>query len=166
MIALALAASQQLTDQVAAIREGKLQCAQPNPKAKTCVALSRFELQSDDRLRVQAKMLVDAEYSITLEITSPANFEGGAVCGVYDEALVRSGTVRVKDEAAPADLSKALLDSMVESSRAHFGRKICTKVVRRDGILVSVATVNGVSDPTLDLPMLWVAPSEGYRLGL
>jgi hypothetical protein len=166
MIVLGLAASQQATDQVAAMREGKLQCVHPNPLTKTCMALSRYELVDGGDLRVHANMLIDPIKSITLEMTSPATFEDGAVCGVYDEALVRASTVRVKDEAASADLTKALLDSMAEASRPHFGHKICTRIVRRHGALVSVGTVNGVPDPALDLPMRWVAPSEGYTLGL
>jgi len=54
---------------------------------------------------------------------------------------------------------------MQSAMKGFFGHEICSTYVPADGSLLAKVTVDGASQPTMDQRVIWVSPTDGYKVG-
>jgi hypothetical protein len=143
---------------------GQLQCYAPDLARKTCRSLATYAIGANGEIRNRAEVLISDEHPITMTTTTVVTIRNGTVCGVIAAADIAAATFNIGD--APADDAQAAqLRSTINSAfQKLFGRQVCTAYVQNGATLIAEATIDGVRDPTLDQTVVWVAPSDGFRV--
>lgn len=164
-IMLALTLLAQTADPLAPAREGKLECVTPNPATKTCMAMSSYAAQPDGSWKTTTTVMIAPAPLTTMETTTVLRAEGDAVCGTVLEAdfkaakFVSGGTPLTAEQAAP--ISSQLLAAIAPL----VGKKACSRMVPDGEAIKTEATLDGAPAPYLNQRLIWVKPSDGYRVG-
>jgi hypothetical protein len=168
-IILALAVAFVVLPQVASAgpldkaRDGNLQCYGPNVARKTCNSLAGYTFENGKILN-QAEVLVSPTPPLVMKTVTPIEIRGDAVCGplrkqdIESAKIVVQGQILNEADAAPI---KAQLES---AFGARLGKEVCTTYRKQGDTLRTEVTLAGVSHPEFKETVIWVAPSEGYRV--
>src|ERR1700720_1128659 len=57
-----------------------------------------------------------------------------------------------------------LRQQMQSAMKGFFGPEICSTYVPADGLLLAKVTVDGASQPTMEQKVIWVSPTDGYKV--
>ncbi len=164
-LAAAIAAAQPTEDPLLPARSGKLQCYVPDTARRTCHALAGYRLGADGSYANRAEIPLSADGRVTMTTTTPVLVQAGAVCGTVREEDLARADFRVAGSPMPPDQVNVLLPRLIEAMRAVIGHEVCTRYLQGGGTLTARASLDGTSRPELDQPVIWVDPSEGYRVG-
>jgi hypothetical protein len=169
MLALLLmtAAVQELppADPLAAAREGKLRCIQPDAARKNCRSIIRYKVHDDGSFDATVSGFVDGNGSTIIVYHTSGAIEGGAACTVvrpYDllhGELYRDGKPLSAREAEPVE------EQIRFQLQDIAGKKRCFIDRTEGGRLVSGVTLDGIVQSGA-VPVAWISPKDGYALYL
>jgi hypothetical protein len=157
------AASPPETDMLAQFRSGKVLCSSPDASTKTCHTIDRLTIRQDGVMMNTGETLIAPDKPITMEVTSQAHFEAGAMCGVISLADIQKGIVRASGVPLPPDRNALVLEKIGQAFQAVLDQPTCESLRVLDGKLVKFGQVQNV-DLTLAKPVRWISPDEGYRV--
>lgn len=142
---------------------GKMLCSQPDIVGKTCSSIERIDVAPDGVLTDTEETLLSPNRPVSLELTSPAHFADGAVCGTIEPANVEKAVVRVSGQVLLASLSASLLDKVITGLKPMAGMKACASLSLEDGTLFKLSKVEE-AHLSVSHPARWIGPEEGYRV--
>jgi hypothetical protein len=144
---------------------GQLQCYAPNLERKVCQSLAAYRLNAAGGIDNIASVLISPSPVVVIRTVSPVTIREGKVCGPLRAEDFDAATFTVEGRPA-ADAVTADLRAQVKASFAPmFGHEVCTAYApRAGGGLTAQAWVDGQRQETLDQPVIWVKPADGYRV--
>ncbi|MES2442442.1 MAG: hypothetical protein V4574_06395 [Pseudomonadota bacterium] len=164
MALLAALTGQADPDPLAPAARGEVQCTMPDKAAKTCFAITIYTRTAGGFDSVTTMML-SPDPLVTIEMAAPGTVEGNAICGVVTREQMAAAKVSVGGVALPPEQAAPILEQMMAVVAPTFGRKTCTRYRPEGDLLIAETEVEGVRDPQMTLPTMWVKPADGYRVG-
>jgi hypothetical protein len=145
-------------DILAGARDGLTQCFQPNVYDKTCKIMATYSFDGD-RVTSTAQMLMDETGPAVLVVSAPVTVRGGVLCGQLDN-LSNARFVVAGQPATPSQ------DSGYRMMLSLMPRKgeVCARWVADGHGYIVHGTLDGKPKPDFDQRMIWVEPSEGFKV--
>ena len=168
-IVLAFAVAFVLLPQVASAgpldkaRDGNLQCYGPNVVRKTCNSLAGYTFEHGKILN-QAEVLVSQTPPLVMKTVSPVEIRGDAVCGPLRKKDIESAKILVRDQVLNEVDAAPVKAQLVSAFGARLEKEVCTAYRKQGDTLVTEVTIAGLDLSELKETVIWVAPSEGYRV--
>ncbi|QNQ09094.1 hypothetical protein [Sphingomonas alpina] len=143
---------------------GMLQCHQPDTVRRTCRSLAAYRKRADESFDNTAIVMLSPSPLLVMETVTPVRVVSGAVCGTIrkqdiDVAVISVGGNRLgEDQVAPIRAKIAIAMSGL------IDHPICTTYVTDGAMLTAKVTIDGVASPAMDQKLIWVAPTDGYKV--
>jgi len=153
-----------LPDPIAPAATGKLQCYMPDMSHKTCNSLAGYKTGPDGVIQNTAWVLISKSPVITMETVSPVAVKAGKVCGVVRELDIENAKFATADRALDVKQVGPLREQMKLAFKAIFNHELCTKYVADGDGFIANATMDGQALPGGEQHVIWVAPSDHYRV--
>lgn len=163
LLVAAPAAAQIVEDPLAPAREGLLQCHAPDLARKTCMAIVAYQI-TGDRIVAPAEMLVSYDGPIIMSQRTIVYVKGSAVCGVVTPSDYTTARYTIGGRAMPAQQAQQLAAQIVNGNPL-LNTELCTSYRRSGSMLRAESTAGGRRIPEVDMDVIWVRRSEGFRLG-
>lgn len=160
------AAAAPQTDYLAEISAGRQLCVNPDPVNKICSTIDSFARSADGTLTNTGETILQPEPLVTLETSSIAHIDDATSCGVLDLADLRKGRVRVNGQLLPPEQNAAAIGKIVEKLGFIAGHKACETLHVDSGKLTESASIEGVDIKIPDKFVAWIAPGDGYKVGV
>ena len=144
--------------------EGKIQCFQPNPAAKTCRSIGAYSFGPHGEIENIATMMIMRGPVVIMPTRAPAHIKGDRDCGTLRPEHIDRSTFIFDGRPANAAQTAALRAEMKASLAATFGHETCSAYVPNGQTLLATSTLDGVPQPAADQKMIWVAPADGWRV--
>ena len=96
---------------------------------------------------------------------SPVTVSGEAVCGKSREADIQAASFAGDGVKLPVDKAAEIRTQLITSMKPMFGKEICTTYIPNGRVLSATVTVDGKPNPDFTQPVIWVKPSDGYKIG-
>lgn len=162
LLALAAVASG-YPDPLAPAAAGKVQCYVPTDR-KTCASLASYAAAPDGTFATSAIVMLSKDPVVIMQTTTEVRIRDGAVCGTILKSDITGGGLTLSGEAVPADKAAPFLAKIAEHLAPIIGHKICTVFVPDGDGFIAKASMDGVAQPDQDQRVIWVSPSDGYRV--
>lgn len=166
MLQLLLAAMLVADDPIAPAAAGKLQCHSPDVANKTCKSIAGYQTGADGVIRNTARLPLANEPPVALTLISTVTVRDGAVCGVVTASDLEAGVIEVNGQPLAADKAGQIIAKVEVAMAPFLGKEICTRYTANGAMLLAHASIDGVAQPALDQPVIWVDPADGYRVKL
>jgi hypothetical protein len=169
IVALAILAAAQdvaptATDPLAPAASGKLQCYEPDVAKRSCQSLASYNKRPDGKYDNKATVMLSSSPLLVMETVTIVDIDAGAVCGALRKQDIDDAVVWINgSKLAEADAA-ATRNQIVTSMAPLLDRRICTTYVPDGAQLLAKVTINGAPLPALDEKVIWVAPTDGYKL--
>ncbi len=150
---------------IAAAAQGLLQCYAPDLAHKTCKTLSAFRSGDDGTIENAATMLIWKTPMIVMRTVSRVEIKAGQVCSHLSPQEIETAEFTLGKGPADPSQTASLRKRIASVMKRLFGREICTAYVAKGDWLLAKATIDGVSRPGADQKVIWVSPTDGYRVG-
>jgi len=145
--------------------QGQIQCYVPDAAKKTCSSMAYYVARDDGGFDNRAVVLLNKDPVVTLDMTTRVTIKDGAVCGALRAEDIAAAKVTVGDHLMTPEESGPVLDQITQGLASVIGHEICTAYVPdASGKLVAQASMDGKRQPEQDQPVLWVSPSDGYKV--
>jgi len=144
--------------------EGKVQCFQPNEVAKTCQSIGSYRISPTGEIENTATIMISTGPQVVMTTHAPAVIKAGKDCGVLKPAHLDAATFMVEGQPATASQTAALRTQMKGALRTPLGHEVCSAYAPNGAALMATSTFDGLARPDLDQKVMWVSPSEGYRV--
>ena len=144
---------------------GQLQCYVPDTAKKTCSSMAYYAARDDGAFDNRAEVLLNKSPAVTLDMTTRVTIKDGAVCGAIRAEDIAAGKVTVGDRVMTPEEASPALNSITQALTPVIGHEICTTFVPdASGKLTAQASMDGKRQPEQDQTVLWVSPSDGYKV--
>lgn len=162
----ASAAAQTAPDFLKLSAQGKVECANPDPIAKTCSSMDTYARRPDGVIETTATIAINPAPLITVTTTAPTEIMGNRQCGEMKRALVDTASVQI--DGKPAD------PAMTARVRAAMGTAFAKAEVKRicavyaptsDGGYSEHAVIDGVEHPEDEQKVMFVPAGEYHIAG-
>jgi hypothetical protein len=147
------------------MKAGKLLCDEPNVKAKTCRALTRFEVQSATRFISFSKLTLDEAGKVVMIAPARMEIKNGRACALDMAKDFEEATFEVNGVPGNEAQNKMMRDKLRPQFSQFFGREMCEVYAIKDGKLTDAGYVDGKLIPNTVTEIIWVAPADGYTVG-
>ena len=111
-----------------------------------------------------AIVLVSASPLITLETKTPVHIQNGMVCGAIRYEDIAKGKIVFDGRTLPAKEAAPMLDRLAQNLSLMMNKDICTAYDVTPTGRVAKLFINGAYASGDDQKVLWVKPSDGYRV--
>ena len=95
---------------------------------------------------------------------APIVVKANQVCGSIRPRDIDVARFALGDRPADPAQTATLRQQMQSVMRGFFGHEICSTYVPADESLLAKVTVDGASQPTMDQRVIWVSPTDGYKV--
>lgn len=109
-------------------------------------------------------MMISTSPPIIMTTRAPAHIKANQDCGVLRPADIDGSSFRVDGRPADPAQTATLRARMKTQLTSMFGHEVCVSYLPNGQALLATSTVDGVPRPAFDQKMIWVLPSDGYRV--
>ncbi|MBA4012504.1 MAG: hypothetical protein C0481_11610 [Phenylobacterium sp.] len=164
-IALLQAAAAGGGDPLAPARSDQVQCYGPDATRRECVSIGAYHRSPDGGVLNEAIVLITPDPRIIMTTVAPVQVKDGAICGAMQPAHLAASTFTVADAPATPEQTAALRQELAKAMQPLFGKEICTSITTTpDGASIGQARVDGVRQPAMDQPVIWVPKAAGWKI--
>jgi len=151
-------------DPIAPASEGKAQCYSPNIARKVCASLAIYGRGADGGLVNTTTVLLANAPPITMTTVSNVTDSNGRLCGVMQIAELDAAKFTVS--GAPADAARAdqLHTAVANAFASIIDHTLCVSFVVDGSGFTARSTLDSVPRPTLDQRVIWVSPTDGWKV--
>src|SRR5580692_13113070 len=153
-----------LDSPMAPAAQGQLQCYTPDVAQRTCRSLAAYKSNANGAIDNIAIVLIWQSPSISMTTVSPVVIKANQVCGLIRPRDIDAARFALGDRPADPAQTATLRQQMQSAMKGFFGHEICSTYVPADGSLLAKVTVDGASQPTMDQKVIWVSPTDGYKV--
>ena len=145
-------------------RSGKLYCTQPDHAARTCKAISTFQIKADGNAHVVSRTGISQRLKVAAEQRNDLFAEGESYCAVFRQADIANIHL-VQDRAPYAPLARkdiylTLRNDMIATLLNH---KVCAQYyLNADGEGMQVGMIDGEFAGELMSSYSWIDAKSGY----
>jgi len=150
-------------DPIAQARSGMEQCYSPDTVSHTCHALAEYRVAPNGDISNPATILIQADPLIVMHSTSKVVIRDHKICGRVLDSDIAAATFDVDGAPASAEATARLRQQI--GPRIIAQGEVCS-LFRSDGAggyFVSVE-LNGVRHPEMADIIIWVLPTDGFRV--
>jgi hypothetical protein len=158
------AAAPTLPAPIAQASSGKLQCYQPNAATKSCQSQATYQAAPRGEILSPATVLLSNSPVITMRTVTSVKIKAGQVCGAIQPADIGVAEFTVDGVPATPETSAQFRLQMLEVEKSILGKELCTAFIPQGDSLTAKIFVDGVPQPGLDQNVIWVWPTEGYKV--
>ena len=145
--------------------DGQMQCFAPDTARKTCRSLAAYRPGADGGVDNIAIVLVSSDPVITMRTVSPVTVKAGQVCGPIRAEDFQGAQFSIGGQPADDNQTTELRQAIADAMKDVIGKETCTAFVpAQGGAFTAKATIGGVAQPGADMPVIWVSPSDGYKV--
>lgn len=144
--------------------QGQLQCYAPDVARKTCRSLAAYKDGANGTIDNIAIVLISQNPQIIMTTVSPVAIKANQVCGPVRPQDIDTASFQLDNRPADTAQTSTLRQQMQSAMKGLFGREICTAYGHDGGSLLAKVTVDGVPQPTMGQRVIWVSPSDGYKV--
>lgn len=163
LLAAAILAQEPPSDPLAPAQYGQVQCFSPDPATKTCNSIAAY-IPSGNGFTNTATILLSSRPAVTMTTSTQVQVRGGAVCGTLREDDIQSAKVKVDGRELSPEEASLVVSAVADAVNDYVGQEICTTYVAAADGWTAKASVQGTPQPELDQPVIWVSPSDGYKV--
>jgi hypothetical protein len=163
LMAMVLASAPAYPDPLAPAAAGKVQCYVPTDR-KTCTSLASYAAAPDGTFATSAIVMLSTDPLVIMQTTTEVRIRDGAVCGAIKKSDITGGSLTLSSEAVPADKAAPFLEKVAQHLTPIIGHEICTVFVPAGDGFIAKASLDGQAQPAQDQKVIWVAPSDGYKV--
>jgi len=143
---------------------GELECTSPDETARTCEALASYSRGAEGYSSTGTVYAGPSPGgSVTLTLTTPFTVRGDYFCTTLTRSIVMGAKVTIGGEVMPRN--PEALNFLAKRLAPLMEVERCTRFVEDANGITEEAWVGGKRNPTLDVPIRWVKPEDGYRVG-
>ena len=153
-----------LDSPIAPAAQGQLQCYTPDVARRTCRSLAAYKSNAKGAIDNTAIVLISQSPPISMKTVSPVVIKANQVCGLIRPRDIDAASFTLDDRPVDRAQTATLRQEMQSAMKGFFGHEICTTYVPADGSLLAKVTVDGASQPTMDQRVIWVSPTDGYKV--
>ena len=150
---------------IARAARGDVQCYDPDTVRKTCQSIAIYKVLDDGKVENTAIVLVALTPVVIMQTSTLVGVKGEQICGPLKSEDIDKATFTISGVPANPGQTETLRKQMMDSMADLLNATICTAYVPQGEILIARETVDGVSQPKLDQPVIWVTQAEGYKVG-
>jgi hypothetical protein len=154
-----------VSDPLGPARSGQMQCYMPDAAKKTCRTLAQYIWAPDGSVQNPAQEMISDNPVIIMRGSSPVVVRGNAVCATFVARTIEEATFTVNGQLAPLEVSSQIRMQLLMASTDRIGKEICTSYVQNGNQFVEQVKIDGVAHPELSDKMIWVKPTDGFRVG-
>jgi hypothetical protein len=147
---------------IAQASDGSLQCYSPNLQTKSCRSLSAYQRRPDGTIVNPATVLISNSPAITMTAATRVQIKNGQVCGALRADDIAAARFQINGRTAGPELNAKLRNVVTASMKGVIGKEICTAYISAGGVLMAKASIDG-AHPVSE-PVIWVSPSDGYKV--
>jgi hypothetical protein len=165
LVAVAAGAAPSLPDPIAPASLGKAQCYSPDLAHKACASTNSYALRPDGQIANTATVVLEKSPMVVMTSVSTSTVTNGRVCTVMkkDDLLAAKFTV---NGAPPGDEQTAQLrGAILNGWAALIDHAVCVGYVADGSQFIAHTAFDGLPRPNLDQRMMWVAPTDGWKVG-
>src|SRR5262249_29566619 len=115
-----------------------------------------------------ASVLINPNPAIVMNTVSPVTIRKGQVCGYLRKADIETAHFTVNGAEADSATSASLRQRVTVLFAPMLDHEICTAYIPKQGgakdELIAKATVDGAPMPGPEQIVIWVSPSDGYKV--
>ena len=145
---------------------GQLQCYNPDRTARTCQSLAGYVRKADGGIDNSSWVMVSKSPMIIMASTTSVAIKNDAVCGSIKASDIAAADFTYDGQPLDAAKTAVMRQQVSKNIKGLIGKVICTHYAPTAGGMTAEATVDGVRQTAMDQPVIWVAPADGYRVGL
>ncbi len=149
-------------DPLAPARAGKLQCHAPNAAAKSCRSLASYTFAPDGSILNKADVLLAPQMGLIMTVTSPVAVKNGAVCGALSG--IDKATFVMNGQPTDQATTDAIRQQVGQAMAPMLGKQVCTTYKPDGEGFIASAVIDGQPAPGGDQKVIWVAPTDGYKV--
>lgn len=166
LVLIALAAGQPPVkdDPRKSIEAGMLQCHHPDTTKKTCRSIATYTERPDGMFNNTAIVLLASQPLVVMKSVAPVSIESGAICGAVRRQDIDVAAISVEGVDLSNDKAAPIRAKIADSWAPIIDHRICTTYVVSGDSIVAKASIDGVAHPAMDQEVIWVAPTDGYRV--
>ena len=152
-------------DPIAPAASGQVQCYMPDMTRKTCASLAGYRANSNGGIDNVATVLLSKSPVVIMETVSPVEIKMGQVCGRIRRQDIEAAKFTVGGQQVGEQQAGPLRAQLQMAFQNVFDHEVCTAYQNQGGTLLAKPTIDGVAAPaTADQTVMWVSPSDGYKV--
>ncbi len=150
-------------------RAGKLQCFEPDVQKKTCRGLFKIIVKPDGTATSGGDVLLNVVNGGSVLIMrapqSPVTVKSASTCETMRKSDIEDAMFLLDGKAVNPESDRRIKDDMESRQTARFGKTECSAYLPTGGGTYMVTdTVDKQPQPNT-AHMIWVSPSDGYKVG-
>jgi hypothetical protein len=142
------------------IKAGKVQCLDPDIKAKTCRGFSEIKSLGEGRFAGVSSSMIPGDPRIIMHSPSEGVLKNGKICWKITKRDI--GNVRFEMDGKPAPQSAGA--RVLPMLALGIGVELCEMLVQDEKGLVNQGFADGKRNPNLDQRVAWIDPKAGYKI--
>lgn len=143
---------------------GMLQCHQPDTVKRTCRSLAAYRKRADGSFDNTAIVMLSPSPLVVMETVTPVRVISGAVCGAIRRQDINVAVVSVGGNKLDEDQAVPIRARIATAMSGMIDRPICTTYVSDGATLTAKVMIDGVASPAMDQKLIWVTPTDGYKV--
>ena len=154
-----------LADPLAPAASGMLQCYEPDIAKHSCRSLASYRKRPDGKFDNAATVMLMPSPLIVMETVTPVEVDAGAVCGAVRKQDIDVAGISIDGKKLAETDAVAVRGQIATAMASIIDHRICTTYVPDGAQFVAKAAIDGEAKPALDQRVIWVAPTDGYKVG-
>lgn len=143
---------------------GKLRCQGPNEASKTCQSIVSYKDAGGGNYLAHSSVMLRPEPLVVADSDTQALVRDGNVCATIRSSDIDAAKISVG--GAPLDDAMAtMVKGRIKEKLPGLDKEVCATFAQQGGDWVSTPIIDGKPDATKMQKFIWVAPTDGYKVG-
>lgn len=161
LVAAAAAAS---ANPIAPGLTGKLRCQGPNETAKTCQSIISYKDAGGGSYLAHSSVMLNPEPLVVADSDTKALVRDGNVCATIHSSDIDAATISLG--GAPLDDPMAtMVKGKIKDKLPGLDKEVCATFTQQGSDWVSTPIIDGKADTTKTQKFIWIASTDGYKVG-
>ena len=149
---------------IAQASEGMVECYVPSHSFKSCRSMASYALKPDGSITSTSTTLLVPKPVVIMTADSAVTIKDRQVCGYVTLESLGQASFTVDGAPASAEQTAKLRDHLQTGYKPLLGKEICTGYAAAGDAMMTTVTIGGVAQPSLGDLVIWVSPSDGYKV--
>ena len=164
ILAAAQSAAPTTVDPLAPAATGMLQCYEPDVAKRSCRSLAGYRKRPDGKYDNTATVLVSSAPLVIVDTVTAVEIDAGAVCGTIRKQDIDVAGISLEGQKLGESEAVGIRQLIAGGLATIIDHRICTTYLPAGSGYVARATIEGSSTPPVEQKMIWVAPTDGYKV--
>jgi hypothetical protein len=142
------------------IKAGKVQCLDPDIKAKTCRGISEIKSLGEGRFAGISSSVIPGDPRVIMHSPSEGVLKNGKICWKFTKQDISNVRFEIDGKPAPRNIGARLLPMLALA----VGEELCEMLVQDEKGLVNQGFADGKRNSNLDHRVIWIDPKVGHKI--